>query len=127
MRVPVGVPALAEDVQTYPVFTFFGGFLMVAATLTDSLKNALTFTSATQLFSPVPSVASLLRWHKTGVMVNGKRERLSAWKRGGVWTTTPAAVEDFLRRLNSDAADTGAADDFAKRSTAEKRAALASL
>lgn len=102
---------------------------MVAATLTDSLRNALTFTSATQLFSPVPSVASLLRWHKTGVMVNGSRVRLSAWKRGGVWVTTPAAVEAFLLALNAPADDDDqpTADDFTKRSTAEKAAAMASL
>ncbi|MDZ4688168.1 MAG: DUF1580 domain-containing protein [Planctomycetaceae bacterium] len=96
---------------------------MATATLTDSLREALTLAQAAHLFAPVPHIATLHRWRTIGVMANGVRVKLATWRRGGVVTTTPAAVEEFLRAINVGADDPGdSPTDAARRSRAAGKA-----
>lgn len=86
---------------------------MVAATLTDSLKDALTLAQAAHLFSPVPHIATLHRWATRGT----RGVKLATWLRGGVRVTTHAACEQFLRDLNANTSvDSDSPADAARRS-----------
>lgn len=96
---------------------------MVAASLTDSLREALTLAQAAHLFSPVPHVATLHRWRTRGT----RGVKLQTWLRGGVVVTTPAAVEQFLRALNAGADDPGDSPSDAARRSREAAKALEAL
>jgi len=61
-------------------------------TMQDSAKLFARITGA-----PRPHRATMLRWAIKGV----KGTRLRAERLGGRWYTTPEAVDDFLRHLNT--------------------------
>ena len=63
----------------------------------------LTLPQACRMLPRKPSPATLWRWRKSGVVVNGKRIRLECIRVGGQWHTTRAAFSEFLRR-QTDAA-----------------------
>lgn len=84
---------------------------MAEATLTSSLRDALTLAQAAHLFAPVPHVATIWRWATRGT----RGVRLASWTVGGRRVTTPQAVEEFLQTLNSAAPVTESADDSARR------------
>lgn len=73
---------------------------MSAATLSDSLADAVPLTRITIPGNPHP--ATRTRWWKDGILVNGVRVKLRAWRRGSRVVTTASAVEEFLQALNSD-------------------------
>ena len=96
---------------------------MVSASLTDSLKDALTLAQAAHLFAPVPHIATLHRWATKGA----RGTRLKSWLRGGVRVTTPAAVEQFLRDLNAGAEHPGDSPTDAARRSREAGRALEAI
>lgn len=63
-----------------------------------------------------------IRWVKRGVLVRGKRVYLEAERIGGVWYTTPAAVNDFRRRLQQAAPAPLSDRPAARRSRSENAA-----
>jgi hypothetical protein len=66
-------------------------------TMQDSAKLFARITGA-----PRPHRATMLRWALKGV----RGTRLRAERLGGRWYTTPEAVEDFLRLVNTLPDDT---------------------
>lgn len=68
--------------------------------------------------------ATVAAWVREGVTIGGRRVFLAAERLGGLWWTTPAAVEDFRRACNpapaSAAGPTGGRDR--DRRAAAKRA-----
>lgn len=70
---------------------------MVAASLTETLKDSISLAKATRLFASPPHIATLHRWTTQGV----RGVRLQTWIVGGKRVTTPAAVERFLTALNA--------------------------
>lgn len=66
-------------------------------TMSDSARLFARLTGA-----PRPHRATMLRWAIKGV----KGTRLRAERLGGRWYTTPEAVEDFLRLVNTVPDDT---------------------
>lgn len=96
---------------------------MVADSLTETLRDAITLAEAAQLFSPVPHAATVWRWATKGT----RGSKLQSWMLGGKRVTTPAAVEAFLRGLNAPTHGTAnAKEDFAQRAK-DDMAALAVL
>lgn len=87
--------------------------LKYAITLTETLKDAITLSQAVDLVPRRPHVATVWRWATRGV----RGIKLRTWLSGGTRVTTPAALEEFLQRLNADLpADEGeAAADLARR------------
>lgn len=77
-------------------------------TMSDSARLFARLTGA-----PRPHRATMLRWAIKGV----KGTRLRAERLGGRWYTTPEAVEDFLRLVNT------VPDDTADRTAGPVRAA----
>lgn len=77
-------------------------------TMSDSARLFARLTGA-----PRPHRATMLRWAIKGV----KGTRLRAERLGGRWYTTPGAVEDFLRLVNT------VPDDTADRTAGPVRAA----
>ena len=64
--------------------------------------NKITMSDSARLFArltgaPRPHRATMLRWAIKGV----RGTRLRAERLGGRWYTTPEAVEDFLRLVNT--------------------------
>jgi len=80
---------------------------MVAATLLDSLKDAISLAEAAQLLPTHPHVAQLHRWCDTGF----HGIRLESWWVGRKRVTTPAAVERFLQAMNRREAATSPAPE----------------
>lgn len=57
----------------------------------------LTLAQACRLLPRKPSPATLWRWRKVGVLVNGQRIRLECIRVGGKWHTTRKAFSEFVR------------------------------
>jgi len=58
----------------------------------------LTLSQACKLLPHRPSPATLWRWRKKGILINGQRIKLQAVRAGGSWCTTSAAMADFIER-----------------------------
>lgn len=91
---------------------------MATATLTESLKDALTLSQAADFFSPVPHISCIQRWATRGT----RGVKLQTWLSGGRRVTTPAAIEQFLIELNRAAETAVNPDDAARRSIDAGRA-----
>lgn len=91
---------------------------MATATLTESLKDALTLSRAADFFSPVPHVSCVQRWATRGT----RGVKLQTWLSGGRRVTTPAAIEQFLMELNRAAEAAFSPDDSNRRSDDAGRA-----
>ncbi len=57
----------------------------------------LTLIQATKVLPGRPYRGTLLRWILKGVLLDGKRVRLAAVRRGGRWFVTDEALDDFQR------------------------------
>lgn len=93
---------------------------MTSATLTETLKDAISLSQAVDFVPRRPHVATVWRWATKGV----RGVRLATVIIGGRRMVTPAALEDFLQRLNADQpvddAETDA--DMARRAAAVSKA-----
>ncbi len=70
-----------------------------ATPLTDALQDAFPLEEAGAHFPSMnPNRATVWRWALHGV----RGVKLSSWHLGNRRVTTPAAIEEFLRALNSD-------------------------
>ena len=96
---------------------------MTTAPLTEILRDAITLSQAAQLFSPVPHVATVWRWTTKGT----RGVTLASWIRGGQRVTTRAAIEQFLRSLNTSEDAVPSADESSRRAAAENAALKAIL
>jgi hypothetical protein len=70
---------------------------MTVASLAVALQDALSFAQAADFVPGRPHVATVWRWATHGV----RGIRLQSWSIGGRRFTTTAALEEFLRALNS--------------------------
>lgn len=81
----------------------------------------LTLSQACRLLPSKPSPSTLWRWRRSGVVVNGRRIRLTCIRAGGTWLTTREAFADFLQQ-QTEAALGGAAvgEESEPRTNAQK-------
>lgn len=80
----------------------------------------LTLTQACRLLPRKPSPSTLWRWRTSGVVVNGRRVRLTCIRAGGTWLTTMAAFADFLKQQTEAALETAVTNDHSQpRSSAQ--------
>lgn len=96
---------------------------MPAVSLAESLTGAISASQVARLCDV--HIATVHRWWSpTGV----RGVRLPSWLRGGKRVTTRAALDQFLRELNSDRPEPKSDSDAATaRRSAEAEQALISL
>ena len=95
-----------------------------AISLTETLRDAITLSQAVDFVPRRPHVATIWRWATKGC----RGIKLQTWMSGGTRVTTPAAIEEFLHRLNAgDSSDTGDLDADSSRRSKEAGKALESL
>lgn len=95
---------------------------MASASLLETLKDAISLAEAVDFVPRRPNVSTIWRWATKGT----RGVKLQTWIVGGVRCTTPAAMEEFLQRLNADRLqdDTDEIDDadVARRAKAASQA-----
>lgn len=67
------------------------------ATLSETLKDAISLSEAIAFVPRRPNVCTIWRWATKGV----RGVKLQTWMAGGVRVTTPSALEAFLLALNA--------------------------
>lgn len=72
--------------------------LRAAIPLCETLEDAITLTKAADFVPSRPHCATIWRWATKGC----RGIKLQTWLLGGKRVTTPAALEEFLQKLNAD-------------------------